>query len=427
MKYFSTKNNQKAYNFREAVLQGLPEDRGLFVPEHLPELSKEIIHRLDDYSLAELGHQFLAPYVGDVLGSNQLADFCEQTFYFPFPTVAVTDNIYSLELFHGPSYAFKDVGAKFLSLCLNAFYEDTDKQVTVLVATSGDTGGAVAAAFQNSPKVEVIILYPNGKVSDLQERQLCLGGDNVSAYAIDGTFDDCQNLVKQAFLDQDITKKRILSSANSINVARFIPQAVYYFAPFQVLGTAEELIFSVPSGNYGNLTAGLLAQAAGLPIGKMIAASNANDVVPRFLENGSYQPKTTIPTLSNAMDVGNPSNFVRMQHFFDTDTLQKKLIGYSANDQVTLSGIRRLKESHQYLADPHGIIAYMALENYLKTKNEKGVFLETAHPCKFQSVYDQLDMNVPLPESAASLYEQAFEKKRLSANYEDFKSLLMQV
>ncbi|WP_372645200.1 threonine synthase, partial [Ancylomarina sp.] len=317
MKYFSTNNKNLSVSFKEAVIKGLAPDGGLFYPEHLPLLDKSFIDNLHNLSLAEIGFEVASHFLGDDIPSGKLKEICEDALNFPTPLVSFEPNVYSLELFHGPSCAFKDVGARFMSRCLSYFAQESDEKITILVATSGDTGSAVANGFLGIENIEVIILYPSGKVSQIQEQQLTTLGKNITALEIDGSFDDCQALVKQAFQDKDLNKKMKLSSANSINIARLIPQSFYYFYAYgQLKHQNKDLVVSVPSGNYGNLTAGLMAKQMGLPIKKFIASTNINKVVPDYLDTGKYVSKASIRTISNAMDVGAPSNFDRMMTLY---------------------------------------------------------------------------------------------------------------
>ncbi|WMN12588.1 threonine synthase [Marivirga salinae] len=425
MNYYSTKNKDISKSFREAVIEGLPADNGLFMPEYIPQLPKDYFETIQDKNIQEIAFDILKPFVEDDLNEEQLRKIIIKTFSFDFPLQKINGNNYALELFHGPSYAFKDVGATFLALCLEEFYKEEQEECTILVATSGDTGGAVAAAFSKVKNIEVVILYPSGKVSELQEKQLTTFDQNVKALEIDGNFDDCQQLVKQAFLDADLRKHLNISSANSINVARFLPQMVYYFAPFIEFGN-EPLTIAVPSGNYGNLTAGLIAQEMGLPVKQFITGANSNDVVPRFLNSGKYQPKPTIQTISNAMDVGNPSNFQRMMDLFSENKIKEKVKGYAFSDEATLEVMKKVNSENDYLLDPHGAVGYLSLTEYMKTSEGIGVFLETAHPCKFMDVVKKVtDKNI-LPDSAQALMQKEKKSVKMEVDYERFKEFLLQ-
>ncbi len=429
MKYYSTKNKNSLSSFKEAVIQGLPADNGLYMPESIPQLSESFFKKLHELSLPEIGLEIMSHFVGDAIPLPELRKIMEKTLSFDIPLVEIKGGVYALELFHGPSYAFKDVGAKFLAQCLDYFYKDSDQKCTILVATSGDTGGAVAAAFSETKNIEVVILYPSGKVSDLQEKQLTTYDKNVIALEINGDFDDCQQLVKTAFLDEELRSKMQISSANSINIARFIPQCIYYFVPAKILGLDRKITFSVPSGNYGNLTAGLLAQKMGLPVNQFIASANKNDAVPRYLFSGNYEPKPTIPTISNAMDVGAPSNFQRMQEFFEHEhkKMSEKIVGYSFSDTETLETMHHVYKNYHYVLDPHAAVAYSGLSDYLlnKPKEEIGVILETAHPCKFSESVGQVTTANLLPASADTFLSKEKKSIKMDPDYNAFKEILL--
>lgn len=426
MKFYSTKGKNKLVPFREAVIKSLPEDNGLYYPERIPKLDDSFFSSLKSYSLPEIGIEVMRHFCQEDIAASKLEEIMHDVLNFETPVKKISGNIHSLELFHGPTYAFKDVGARFLARCLGYFNESDNREVTILVATSGDTGGAVAAGFYKVPGVKVIILYPSGKVSDLQEKQLTTLGENISALEVDGDFDDCQALVKKAFLDKDINQKLSLSSANSINIARWMPQSIYYYEALKQLEDTENTVFAVPSGNYGNITAGMLAKKMGLPISRFIAASNANDVVPRYIKNGSYDIQPTVATLSNAMDVSNPSNFPRMMELYDQDweSLKADATGFSLDDAHTLKTMAECKQATDYTLDPHGAIGYEALIQNLKD-HEQGIFLETAHPCKFQdTVETALNRFVPLPEFVSDLMKKTKTATKMNAKYEEFKSYL---
>lgn len=427
MKFFSTNRKSEIVSFREAVIKSLPDDNGLYFPESVPELDYLFLSTLSHYSLPEIGHEVLRHFTNEDIPDEKLVEIITDAYGFDIPLVEVSKNIHALELFHGPTFAFKDVGARFLARCLGYFNESENKEVTILVATSGDTGGAVAAGFYKVPGVKVVILYPSGKVSALQEKQLTTLGENISAIEVDGDFDDCQALVKQAFLDKELNQKLNLSSANSINIARWIPQSIYYYQIFRSLGEDIDAVIAVPSGNYGNLTTGMLAKKMGLPIKRFIAASNANDIVPRYLVSGDYQVKPTVATVANAMDVSNPSNYPRMMELYDGDlkALRKDVKGFSLTDQETLQTMKATFAATNYLLDPHGAIGYRALEGDLQ-KKEVGIFLETAHPCKFQPVVDQaLGQAYPLPDHVADLMKQEKKAVKMKADFGEFKSWLL--
>ena len=431
MTYYSLNHNAPEVSFQEAVVRGLAPDKGLYFPKDihkLPDSFFENIERLDHVTIA---YEAIKQFVGDEIPEADLKQILEDVLSFDFPVVEIDKNIASLELYHGPTMAFKDVGARFMARCLGYFNKDTNHQeeVTVLVATSGDTGGAVASGFLGVEGVEVVILYPSGKVSDIQEKQLTTLGQNITALEVDGVFDDCQTMVKRAFLD-DFKGKRKLTSANSINIARWLPQMFYYFFAYKTLKhKGQKLVFSVPSGNYGNICAGMMAQKLGLPIDHFITGTNANDIVPTYLETGNYKTKASVATISNAMDVGAPSNFIRIEALYNNDfeALKKNLSGYSYTDTETVDAINHLNEAHDYIADPHGAIGYLALKAYLETTNDtQGVFLETAHPIKFLPVMPKhITDNMPMPPQIEAILQ--LEKKSiLISNYEQLKQQLLQ-
>jgi threonine synthase len=430
MKYYSTKNKHLTADFKEATIKGQPEDKGLYFPEMIPTFSESFIHNIVRYSKEEIAYEVIKPYVGDIIPVNELKQIVSETINFSFPLVKINDKVSSLELFHGPTLAFKDVGARFMSRCLSWFLSDSKKEVTVLVATSGDTGGAVANGFYNVEGVKVIILYPSGKVSDIQEKQLTTLGNNITALEIDGVFDDCQQMVKEAFADKELNNVRYLTSANSINVARWLPQQFYYlFAYQQWKDKNHPPVLSIPSGNFGNICAGLLAYASGLPVKHFIAACNANDVVPNFLETGEFNPKDSISTLSNAMDVGNPSNFIRIMEIFDHqfEVIKSKISAYSINDKDTVNTIKEIYSKYNYLLDPHGAVAYKALEHYLRNHQEdKGIILETAHPYKFQNIIGLEENEWNLPISIKHLKDQKKSSIKMQPDFNELKAYLME-
>ncbi len=430
MLYFSTNNKSPKADFKEATIKGQAPDKGLYFPEKIPVLDKSFIDNLTQYSKEEIAFKVIQPYVGDTIPNNELEKIVAETINFDFPLVKVADNIFSLELFHGPTLAFKDVGARFMSRCLGYFVKDNGKKVTVLVATSGDTGGAVANGFYNVEGVDVVILYPSGKVSSVQELQLTTLGKNISALEINGTFDDCQQMVKQAFADDELNKKLFLTSANSINVARWLPQQFYYFFAYtQWANKNNPPVISVPSGNFGNICAGLLAHRSGLPVRHFIAACNNNDVVTEYLETGNYTPKKSIATISNAMDVGNPSNFVRILELFhkEFNSLKNVMSSYSFSDEETKAILKDVFDNKHYLLDPHGAVGYGALKKYLQQHSElKGIFLETAHPVKFYDVVEPIiNEKVPMPAIVNDLLLLKKESVKMNANYEDLKEYLL--
>ena len=431
MRYFSTNNQSAKVDFREATIKGQAPDKGLYFPETIPTLDKDFISGISSYSKEEIAFSVIQPYIGDLMPETELQKIVAETINFDFPLVKVTENIFSLELFHGPTLAFKDVGARFMSRCLGYFVKDNDRKITVLVATSGDTGGAVANGFYDVGGVDVVILYPSGKVSSVQELQLTTLGKNVKALEINGTFDDCQRMVKQAFADAGLNQQLFLTSANSINVARWLPQQFYYFFAYQQWNDkSSPPVISVPSGNFGNICAGLLAHRSGLPVSHFIAACNANNVVTEYLETGNYNPKKSVATLSNAMDVGDPSNFVRILQLFDKEfaSLKKVMSSYSFSDEETKAILARVYHNNKYLMDPHGAVGYGALETYLQSNARlKGLFLETAHPVKFYDVVEPvIGDKVAVPGSVTGLLKLKKESVRMDSKYQDLKDYLLQ-
>jgi threonine synthase len=430
MLYYSTNNQSPKISFKQATVNGQAPDKGLYFPEVIPQLDKKFIEDIQQYTNAEIAFYVIKDYVSDSIPKDELEKIISETINFDFPLVNVTQNIFSLELFHGPTLAFKDVGARFMSRCLGYFVKEYNKKITVLVATSGDTGGAVADGFYNVDGVEVIILYPTGKVSSVQELQLTTHGKNISAIEIDGSFDDCQLLVKQAFADELLNKELFLTSANSINVARWLPQQFYYFFAYkQWHDKSHPPVISVPSGNFGNICAGLLAHRSGLPVKHFIASCNANDVVHQYLETENYATKHSVATLSNAMDVGNPSNFVRILELFEKEfiSLKNVLSSYSILDDETKAIIKEIFVVNNYLLDPHGAVGYLGLLKYLqKHPHLQGIFLETAHPVKFYDVVEPvIQSTVPMP---AAIKELSGKKKlsiKMRVEYESFKEYLL--
>ena len=430
MRYFSTNNNSPKVDFKEATIKGQAPDKGLYFPEVIPVLDKGFISEIEQYSKEEIAFKVIQPYIGELIPSKELERIVAETVNFDFPLVKVEEDIFSLELFHGPTLAFKDVGARFMSRCLGYFVKDNKQKVTVLVATSGDTGGAVANGFYNVEGVDVVILYPSGKVSSVQELQLTTLGKNIKALEIDGTFDDCQQMVKQAFADVDLNKKLFLTSANSINVARWLPQQFYYFFAYQQWDNKHNPpVISVPSGNFGNICAGLLAHRSGLPVSHFIAACNDNDVVTEYLKTGNYVPKASVATISNAMDVGSPSNFVRILELFHKEfqSLKNVMSSYSFSDEETKDILKEVYLKDNYLLDPHGAVGYGALKKYLEEHlNIKGIFLETAHPVKFYDVVEPvINEKVPMPVLINDLLLLKKQSIKLKANYEQLKDYLL--
>ncbi|HEX8733850.1 MAG TPA: threonine synthase [Pyrinomonadaceae bacterium] len=428
MNYFSTNRKSARASFAEAVLNGQPPDKGLYFPEKIPALSRDFWKNFHAKSKEQIAFEVIKPFVGAEIPDETLFEICAETVNFDFPLVPVTDSIYTLELFHGATLAFKDVGARFMSRCLRYFSREKREKTIVIVATSGDTGGAVASGFFEVEGVEVVILYPRGKVSRVQELQLTTPGRNIAALEVDGNFDDCQALAKTALADEELKRQVFLTSANSINIARWLPQQFYYFYALQQWREENAPVISVPSGNFGNLAAGILAHVAGLPAEKFIAACNANDAVPRFLQSGNFQSKPSVATLSNAMDVGNPSNFVRILEIFDNDylSLKDKMEARSISDESTANAMRDVYEKYNYVLDPHGAVGFCALEKYLeKNPSEKGFFLETAHPVKFDSVEKIVGTTGETPEAVRDLLNREKQSVEIKANYEDLKEILL--
>jgi threonine synthase len=430
MQYYSTNNKSVTASFKEATIQGQAPDKGLYYPSQIPSLSKDFINGIEKISREEIALKVIEPYVGGSIPENELQRIVSETIAFDFPLVPITESISTLELFHGPTLAFKDVGARFMSRCLGYFVKNENKKVTVLVATSGDTGGAVANGFYDVEGVNVVILYPSGKVSSTQEVQLTTLGKNITALEVDGSFDDCQQMVKNAFADEDLRKKVFLTSANSINVARWLPQQFYYFFAYQQWKEKNNPpVVCVPSGNFGNICAGLLAYRSGLPASHFIAACNANDTVPQYLNSGNYQIKKSVATISNAMDVGNPSNFVRILELFDNNfgSLKNVLSSYPISDDETRETIARIFKEKNYVLDPHGAVGFLAIEKYLNEHQaKKGYFLETAHPSKFYDVIEPvIQKEVEIPESIKVLLKQEKQTiKMKTGDDEALKSLL---
>ena len=430
MQLYSTKNKSKFFSLEEAVVKGLPDDNGLFMPVEIPLLPNTFFKEMQQMSFPEIACTVAQTLVGESVPKEELKKIVQRAVNFEAPIIEIEKNIYVLELFHGPTLAFKDFGARFMSGLLQYFVGKQRKKLTILVATSGDTGGAVASGFYDVEGIEVIILYPSKKVSGLQEKQLTTLGKNITALEVDGTFDDCQHLVKQAFLDFEINQQLLLTSANSINIARLIPQTFYYFNAVAQLKTADEkIVFSVPSGNFGNLTAGLIAKRMGLPIQKFIAATNANDVVPDYLLNGIFSPKHSVATISNAMDVGNPSNFYRMMDLYNNDVqkISQDIVGISITDDETKQTIREVFQKNNYQLDPHGAVGYCALKKYAAQHSfDNAIFLETAHPSKFPEVVEEeTKEKIVLPPQLAALIYKTKVSVLINKKFEDFKNYLL--
>ena len=431
MKYYSTNNQSPTVDFKEATIKGQAPDKGLYFPEKIPQLTKDFISNIRKYSKEEVAYNIIQPFVGHAIPNTVLQNIVEETVNFDFPLVKIIEQIYSLELYHGPTLAFKDVGARFMSRCLGYFVKNNDKKVTVLVATSGDTGGAVANGFYDVAGVDVVILYPSGKVSSVQELQLTTLGKNITALEVAGTFDDCQQMVKQAFADVDLNRQLLLTSANSINVARWLPQQFYYYYGYQQWLDQQKQppVICVPSGNFGNICAGMVAYLSGLPIKHFIAAVNANDAVYDYIQSGQYKSKEAVATLSNAMDVGNPSNFIRILELFQHQypVIKNMVSSYSISDDETKATIKSVFDNQHYLLDPHGAVAYAALEVYQRQhSNAKGMILETAHPVKFFDVVEPvIERKVPVPPAIAAILHHQKKSILMEVDYDSLRAYLL--
>lgn len=431
MKLFSTNRQSPEVSLQQAIFRGLPPDNGLYLPGTIPTLPEAFFEHISSLSLPQIAFEVSHTLLGDAVPATDLREIVATALNFPAPVREVEPGLFALELFHGPSMAFKDFGARFMAGLMSYFLQKDKKQIHILVATSGDTGGAVAQGFYQTPGIRVTILYPTGKVSDIQEKQLTTLGENVQALEIEGTFDDCQRLVKQAFLDQDLNRVMHLSSANSINISRLIPQMFYYFEAYARLRhLGRPLVFSVPSGNFGNLSAGLLAARMGLPVRLFVAATNRNHVVPEYLQTGRFEPKPSVDTLSNAMDVGNPSNFPRLQWLAGDDWrhVREKVAGFWYDDAQTRQTIADVQARTGYLMCPHTAIAYRGLKDALATLDEEvtGVFLSTAHYAKFlPTMHEALGHELPVPERLASLLELPKQATAMQADFEALKKWLM--
>ena len=433
MNLYSTNNKDLRVPFKEGVFNSLPADKGLYMPESIPVLDPEFIRDLHLYSLPEIAFQVARAILNGAIPDNDLQRIVNEAINFEAPVVEIDDRIHVLELFHGPSLAFKDFGARFMSRVMAYFLREGEKELNVLVATSGDTGGAVALGFLGVANTRVTILYPKGKVSPIQELQLTTNGQNIRALEIDGTFDDCQALVKRAFNDPELKERFRLTSANSINISRLIPQTFYYFNAYAQLQRKgfSEVVFSVPSGNFGNIGAGMLAWKMGLPVKQFLAATNVNDTVPSFLETGVYQAKPSVQTWSNAMDVGDPSNWVRIMDLFggNREELKRVLTGYSYTDEETLDAIKQVHADHGYIMCPHTAIAWLALKQWMNdhpSEEAAGVFLSTAHPCKFPDIFpEEISSEIIIPAQVKELEKKIRVFVSLGNDFESFKKYLL--
>lgn len=431
MKYYSTNHSAPLATLHEAVTRGLAPDRGLYMPERIKKLPTAFFDNIDGLSFQEIAYTVADAFFGEDVEQEALKGIVYNTLQFDCPIKHVEDNIYSLELFHGPTLAFKDVGARFMARLLQYFIkQEGASQTNVLVATSGDTGSAVANGFLGVDGIHVYVLYPHGKVSRIQESQFTTLGRNITALEIDGVFDDCQRLVKNAFMDDDLNRHLRLTSANSINVARFLPQAFYYFyayAQLKRMGKADQLVVCVPSGNFGNITAAMFAREMGLPIKRLVAANNANDIVYQYLKTGEYHPLASKQTIANAMDVGDPSNFARIYDMYkgSHDAIAKVMAGAAYTDEQIRQAMRNCYRQNGYVLDPHGACGYQALKELLED-GETGVFCETAHPAKFkQTVEEVIGTVVPIPERLAAFMSKEKQSIALSKQFADFKAFLM--
>lgn len=432
MLYYSTSGNAPKTTLQDAVVKGLAPDKGLYMPEHIPTIPKAFFNNIGEMSLQDIAYVVANTLFGDDIESETLKEIVNDTLNFDIPLVHVADNKYSLELFHGPTLAFKDVGARFMARLLGYFNKKNGtKDVNVLVATSGDTGSAVANGFLGVPGVNVFVLYPKGKVSKIQEAQFTTLGKNITALEISGTFDDCQALVKNAFMDEELNEKLQLTSANSINVARFLPQMFYYFYAYAQLAKMgkplDNIVVSVPSGNFGNITAGLIGKKMGLPIKRFIAANNRNDIFYQYLMSGVYNPRPSIATIANAMDVGAPSNFARILDLYDNshEAISKEISGCTYTDEQIAETLKDTYNKTGYLLDPHGAVGYRSLVEGLNN-NEIGVFLETAHPAKFKETVESIiEDEINIPAKLASFMKGTKSTVKLSSAFPAFKKYLM--
>ena len=431
MRYISLNHNSQPVDFKTAVMNGLAPDKGLYFPEEVISLPKKITDNIKSIDDHELCYEVIKGYIGEDFSKDELIQIIKKTIDFKIPLKKIGDNpIYSLELFHGPTLAFKDIGAKFLALCMDKIKNDfNSKGITVLVATSGDTGGAVAKGFEGLDGINVCILYPKGRISEVQEKQITTNDKNIIALEVNGDFDDCQKMVKDAFNDLEIKSKITLTSANSINIARWLPQMFYYFLAIKKMDNENDNIFSVPSGNFGNICAGILSKEIGLNIKLFLASTNINKTVPEYLESGIYSPEKTKPTISNAMDVSDPSNFVRIQKIFNNDIqkIKKMIKAYSFNDNQTREAIKDVYNRNNYLMDPHSAIGYLGIKSYLSnhSTNSSGIFLSTAHPIKFkEQVEKSIGKEIPMPSRLKGIMEKSKRSIEIKS-YNDLKDQLL--
>ena len=431
MQYYSTNNINLKVSFSEAVIKGLSPDGGLYLPEVIPKLDASFLNNLHNFSIQEIGFEVAKLYVDGEISNTDLKAIVDDAINFDAPLVELDDKLSILELFHGPTLAFKDFGARFMARTMSHFQHDSDEEINILVATSGDTGSAVASGFYEVEGINVYLLYPSGKVSDIQEKQLTTFDKNITTLEIEGTFDDCQALVKTAFVDEELNSKMKLSSANSINIARLIPQSFYYFNAYKQLhDKSKDIYISVPSGNLGNLTAGLIAKKMGLQITKFIGATNSNSVFTEFITSGKCEPRSSVKTLSNAMDVGAPSNLARIQAIYDDYSITiKDIASNTHNDSQTIEKIKETYQKYNYIIDPHGAVGMLALEQFVAENNfdnYSGIVVETAHPAKFkETVDDALDVDIELPVTLQECVSKEKKTTKLSSDYFEFKEYLL--
>jgi threonine synthase len=431
MKFYSTNNRSLTVDLRQAVTEGLAPDNGLYMPVEIPRLSDEFFKGIAKKSFRDIGFEVARNLLKGDVPDSELKKIVDHTIQFDAPLVKLEKDVFALELFHGPTLAFKDFGARFMSQLLGYFASQQDREIIILVATSGDTGSAVANGFLGVPGIRVVVLYPSGKVSEIQEKQFTTLKQNITALEVAGTFDDCQRLVKEAFLDTDLRRKFFLTSANSINIARLVPQSFYYFHAYaQLKDNVRPIVFSVPSGNFGNITAGLLAKRMGLPVRRFVASTNINDIVPAYLRTGAFNPRPSSSTISNAMDVGNPSNFSRMLELFNGNyaNISEEIKGYAFSDEQTAEAMRNVYDTSNYVLDPHGAVGYLGLKKYLNESDEHttGIFLETAHPSKFKEVVEEkLGRSIDIHPTLKEFMKRQKETTKATADFSAFKEFLL--
>ncbi len=432
MKYYSTNNKTNHVTFREAVMKGLADDGGLFMPEKIPVLEALLFQNIKNFSFSDIGFEIASKFIQDEISKNELYDIIIDAIDFPAPLVKFNDSLGVLELFHGPTFAFKDFGARFMAKVMSHFIKDSPERMNILVATSGDTGSAVANGFYGAEGINVFLLYPKNKVSEIQEKQLTTLDKNIFALEIDGTFDDCQQMVKATFVDVELKSKMNLSSANSINIARLLPQVFYYFEAYkQLLAFDREIYISVPSGNLGNLTGGLIAKKMGLPVTKFIAATNTNNVFTEYIDNGKFVPRSSVKTYSNAMDVGNPGNLARITQLFNNDIslIREVIFSSSYSDQETISSIKEVYKKFGYTIDPHGAVGYLALKDFIKYSAKDlyyGIVIETAHPAKFKNVVEAATGNqIEMPVALSECLSKKKNAVELSNEFTSFREYLL--